>query len=72
MSKDERNRDQRLRRLAKKHGLELIKSRRRDPRAADWGYFVVQDGWLQTGSYGLGQDAIEEYLTAFASEAVAA
>jgi hypothetical protein len=67
---DEKIRENRLRRMANRQGLRLEKSRRRDPRAPDWGtYRLVDPG---TGSvvryggssdYGLNLDEIEAALT---------
>lgn len=44
METDEKVRENRLRRMAERQGLRLVKSRRRDPRALDYGlYVLVQD-----------------------------
>jgi hypothetical protein len=73
---DEKIRENRLRRMAERQGLRLEKSRRRDPRAVDYGTYWLIDGppsnggnWrartvLVGGDYGTGLDAIEEALTA--------
>jgi hypothetical protein len=63
-------RENRLRRVAERQGLRLVKSRRRDPRAIDYGTFGLVDpatntlvaGSASTG-YGLSLDDIEEQLT---------
>lgn len=63
-------RENRLRRMAERQGLRLIKSRRRDTRAYDYGTYVLVDQEttaLVTGHYGPGYggaslDEIEEAL----------
>jgi hypothetical protein len=40
---DEKVRENRLRRMADRQGLRLVKSRRRDPRALDYGTYVLVD-----------------------------
>ena len=64
----ERTRENRLRRMAKRQGLMLRKSRRRDERAYDFGQFWLIDGRhnvLVFGDSNLGAtiDEIESYLT---------
>jgi hypothetical protein len=44
----EKVRENRLRRMAQRQGLRLEKSRRRDPRALDFGVYAVVD--VATGS----------------------
>ena len=71
-------RENRLRRKADRQGLRLIKSRRRDPDAIDFGGYMLAD--IQTGGAVLGSghflyqadlDEVESYLTgAAASDAV--
>lgn len=39
-----RTREMRLRETAKRQGLTLTKSRRRDPRAIDYGHWYLHDG----------------------------
>lgn len=66
-------RENRLRRMAKRQGLELVKSRRRDPRAIDFGvYWLAKPSapggdWrsreLVTAEQGVTLDEIEQYLT---------
>lgn len=59
-------RENRLRRMARRQGLELVKSRRRDPRAIDYGlYWLVKATAAepQTGQHGMTLDQIEAYLT---------
>ena len=65
---DEKVRENRLRRMAERQGLRLIKSRRRDPRALDYGaYWLVDletDGVVRGDSnVGATLDEIEAYLT---------
>ncbi|MFI6329880.1 hypothetical protein ACIBBG_16455 [Micromonospora chersina] len=58
-------RENRLRRMAERQGLKLLKSRRRDPRATDYGkYWLanVSTDTLETGEHGLTLDEIEAYL----------
>ena len=67
----EKSRETRLRRAAERQGLVLQKSRRRDPRAIDYGGYKLVD--LQTnavvaGTEGIGRahwslDDVEQYLT---------
>jgi hypothetical protein len=55
-------RENRLRRMAERQGLTLEKSRRRDPRALDYGTYWLRDasgGEVATGDL----DAIEARLT---------
>lgn len=63
-------RENRLRRMAERQGLQMQKSRRRDQRAVDWGTYRLIDpatnsvvsyaGWCD---YGLTLDEIEAQLT---------
>lgn len=41
MGTDEKVRENRLRRMAERQGLRLVKSRRRDPRAIDYGTYML-------------------------------
>jgi hypothetical protein len=66
---DDQSREQRLRRAAKRQGLRLVKSRRRDPRAHDYGSYALVDVYTnmlvagdQNTGYGLGLDEVEESL----------
>jgi hypothetical protein len=67
----ERVRENRLRRMADRQGLRLVKSRRRDPRAVDYGGYMLVDQATNTvvaGAGALGRpawdlDQVEEYLT---------
>jgi hypothetical protein len=60
-------RENRLRRMAERQGLVLLKSRRRDPRAIDHGvYWLVDDAHrdaIVRSAGGATLDAIESYLT---------
>lgn len=65
----EKVRENRLRRAAERQGFQLEKSRRRDPRALDYGtYQIVRkaDGELvaqgSQSSYGLSLDDVERFL----------
>ena len=63
----EKVRENRLRRMAERQGLALRKSRRRDPRAIDYGVFWLVDpglNWLVVGEPGgWNLDQVEQYLT---------
>lgn len=63
-------RENKARRMAKRQGLELVKSRRRDPRATDFGMYVLVDPETNgivhgaaSGRYDLSLDDVEAYLT---------
>lgn len=59
-------RENRLRRAAERQGLALVKSRRRDPRAVDFGLYWLTNpatNTLETHEHGLSLDEIEAYLT---------
>ena len=62
----EKTRETRLRRMAKRQGLELMKSRTRDPRALDYGRWYVHDpltNSIVAGDPGyMDIDDIERYL----------
>jgi hypothetical protein len=61
----ERVRELRLRRMAKRQGLALHKSRRRDPRAIDYGRYWLVDVRTNVlvGPETRDLDDIERYLT---------
>ena len=68
--KNEEAREDRLRRSAVRQGLRLEKSRRRDPRAFDYGTYQLVDLYLNTlvagnwnYGYGLTLDQVEAELT---------
>lgn len=63
-------RENRLRRMAARQGYQLNKSRRRDPRASDFGGYALKDARSNTTVFGFGPngceadlDAIERFLT---------
>lgn len=66
----EKVRENRLRRMAERQNLQIMKSRRRDPRATDYGTYQIIDPYnntivahaLQSG-YGMSLDDVERYLT---------
>jgi hypothetical protein len=68
---EEKVRENRMRRMAERQGLELRKSRRRDPRALDYGTYalvnprenVVVAGVGGTGRYEFTLDDVEAFLT---------
>jgi hypothetical protein len=67
----EKVRENRLRRMAERQGLALKKSRRRDPRAIDYGMYMLVDlhsnnvvaGTEGTGRPNLSLDEVEDWLT---------
>ena len=70
MNGPDKIRENRLRRMADRQGLRVVKSPRRDTRAWDYGRYVVTDrytgavvaGGTPTG-YTLSIDDVETYLT---------
>ena len=67
---NEKVRENRLRRMAKRQGLMLQRSRRRDPRAVDYGRYILADARINGIVFGSGPngfdatlDDIEDYLT---------
>lgn len=67
----EKSRETRLRRMADRQGLRLEKSRRRDPRAVDFGAYMLVDMQTNAVVAGTGEigrphwslDDVERYLT---------
>jgi hypothetical protein len=60
-------RENRLRRAAQRQEMRLIKSRRRDPRAFDYGRYWLADIYtdrLITSVQGISLDEVEEHLNA--------
>jgi hypothetical protein len=61
--------EDRLRRMAKRQGLTLTKTRRRDPRALDYGCFWLNDARngarVFGGEWGAGLDEIEAWLLGY-------
>jgi hypothetical protein len=58
-------RENRLRRTAERRGLRLVKSRRRDPRALDYGSWYITDAstsGLLTSEHGIDLDQVEAWL----------
>lgn len=69
MTDNEKVRENRLRRMAERQGLQLVKSRRRDPNAVDFGKFMLVDIATNSVAFGGGSfgpesdlDDIEKYL----------
>jgi hypothetical protein len=65
MEDSEKVRENRLRRAAKRQGLVLTKSRRRDPRATDYGRYWLTDRnnrGIGSSTDGYTLDEIEQYL----------
>jgi hypothetical protein len=66
MERSEKVRELRLRRMAKRQGLTVTKSRRRDPRALDYGMYYVSDArsnTLESSEQGMNIDELEAFLT---------
>ncbi|MGY1845512.1 hypothetical protein [Modestobacter sp. SYSU DS0875] len=66
MSPEEKVKENRLRRVAARRGLKLTRSRRRDPRALDYGRYwltEVRSNAPASPESGLTLDQVEEYLT---------
>ena len=66
----EKVRENRLRRMAERQGLRLVKARRRDPRALDFGmYALVEErsnavvAGAASGRFDFSLDDVERYLT---------
>jgi len=62
-------RENRLRRAAQRQGLQLAKSRRRDPRAIDYGGYMIVDTSTNAGvvgaspiAYNMNLDEVEDFL----------
>ena len=67
LSTPEKVRENRLRRMAARQGLQLLKSRRRDPRALDYGtYWLVDASGVEVASGDV--DAVEAQLTGEGAE----
>lgn len=64
MSDEGKVRDNRLRRAAERQGLTVRKTRRRDPRALDYGRYWLQRGEevVLGGTEGVSVDDVEAYL----------
>lgn len=71
MGEDEKVRENRLRRMAERQDVALVKSRRRDPRASDYGMYMIVDpntngiiaGTAATGRPNFTLDDVEAWLT---------
>ena len=69
MDQDTKVRENRLRRMAKRQGLTLVKIRRLDPLAVDYGRYRVETGdgveatrFASTMGWGLTLDEVEKRL----------
>jgi hypothetical protein len=69
MTDEDKVRENRLRRAAQRQGLALTKSRRRDPRATDYGTYMLvnvrTNAVVASGSrsgYGMNLDDVEDHL----------
>lgn len=70
MENAEKVRENRIRRMAERQGFRMVKSRRRDPRAVDFGRYRVETGdgveataFASTMGWGLTLDEVEKRLT---------
>ena len=79
MTREDKTREARLRRMAKRQGLELVRSRRRDPHALDYdGYMLIDPArqWMVYGfgfnNFGARLPDIEDWLSGDRAEASAA
>lgn len=70
METEDKVRENRLRRMAQRQGYILQKSRRRDPKAIDYGGYMLVDIQHNTGivgytpyAYSADLDEIEDFLT---------
>lgn len=70
MTEEDKVRANRLRRAAARQGLQLIKSRRRDPRALDFGGWMIVEistnkvvAGATPREYSMSLDDVESYLT---------
>lgn len=68
MTRADKVRENRLRNMARRQGLYVQKSRRRDPHALDYGAYWLIDTRgnfvVSGGEWGLTLDQVEEFLTA--------
>ena len=69
-TQDEKVQENRVRRMAERQGLKLVKSRRRDPRALGFGKYMLVDAHTNAvvageidSSKALDLDQVETYLT---------
>ena len=66
MTKENIVQENRLRRIAKRRGFRLQRSRRRDPQALDYGKYWLIDarhgGSVFADEWGVELDAVEEWL----------
>ena len=64
VEQEEKVKENRLRRTAERRGLQLTKSRRRDPRALDFGKYWLTDanGATVSAQQGLNLDEVETFL----------
>lgn len=69
METEEKIRENRLRRRAQRQGFRLMKSRRRDPQALDYGTYMLVDASTSgvvasagNNGFGLDLDGVEEWL----------
>lgn len=69
MGDPEKVNENRLRRMAERQGLKLMKSRRRDPRAIDYGGYMLVNAYnmivagASPNAYSMSIDDVEAWLT---------
>jgi hypothetical protein len=75
MTAKEKNRDLSLRRMAANRGLRLVKSRRRNPAAADYGRYGLLDAETKEKVFGFARtrvkaspEEVEDFLRDSAAE----
>lgn len=62
MNTNEKTQENRLRRSARRQGLRLVKSRRRDPRCIDYGTYMLIDDRNIVVAWDMSIDAVIEGL----------
>jgi len=67
---EDKTRDSRVRRLANREGLRVVRSRCRVPEAAEYGTYMITDPFTNSvvaiglsGGFGLTLDDVENYLS---------
>jgi hypothetical protein len=70
MNTTEKVREDRLREAAKRQGFAIVKSRRRDLRARDYGCYAIENPYNNTweagvtgSGYSMNLDEVEQWLT---------
>ena len=70
VEEEDKVRENKVRRMAQRQGLAVKKSRRRDPRALNYGTYWIVDPFKNTvvagdtnNGYGMGLDEVEAWLS---------